>query len=451
VERQLVVWCPGLLEQQEHGREARAFDCVLATVEQFSPRVDVLRPGVCAVPTRGPSRYFGGDETLAHLVAWHLASVDGVEDGTGLTARGVVVGIGVADGLFAASLAARSSLRDPSRAPLLVAPGGTPDFLSPWSVGILDRPELADLLCRLGIRTLGAFADLPARHVLARFGVDGATCQAVAAGAEGELPSLHFPSPRSARRWSPTAGTAPATPGSPERQAGFFGGAAGAEARAAEAVRAVQRLLDAEAVVRGRLQGGRGPAERARLVPWGEQGAGTGEAILWGETFPRKRSGTKGAGEGTHRRQTFPRKRSGTKGAGEGTHRRQTFPGAPREATPRGRTSQVTNSPPWPGQVPAPSPVVVFRGALPAELFDAFGHPVGVTGGGIASAAPARLSVAGGPWSEVSGWAGPWPSDERWWSKRGRNRQARMQVVTAGSTAYLLACRRGWWVEGIYD
>jgi protein ImuB len=418
MERLLVVWCPDLLEQQEHGREVRVFARVLAAVGGFSPHIDVPRPGLCAVPTRGPSRYFGGDSALATLVARALVGIERVDleprriepSGCGLFDAGnsgleetgtVTAGVGVGDGLFAATLAARSALNDSSRGPVIVAPEATPVFLAPWPVTVLDRPELADLLCRLGIRTLGAFADLSAHHVLARFGIDGATCRAVAAGTEGELPGSRL-CPRLPHR-PPAAGEESAALDAPAHQAGFFGGAAGAEARAAKAVMAVQRLLHPEAVVQGRLQGGRGPAERARLVAWSTCG-------------------------GTFRPETFPRKRAEV-----------------------GITSSVTTSPPWPGQLPAPSPVIVLARKLPAELLDAAGRPVAVTGGGIASAAPARLSVAGGPWSEVVGWAGPWPSDERWWSKRGRSRQARVQVVTAVGPAYLLARRHGWWVEGIYD
>jgi len=405
MERQLVVWCPGLLEQHENGREARATSRVLEAVGKFSPEVTELRPGTCAVATRGPSRYFGGDENLARLVDRALGEVHDVEDDVGHTRVGVVAGIGVADGLFAACLAARSSLRDPVRAPVIVPPGLTPEFLSPWPVDSLERPELADLLRRLGVRTLGAFADLPADHVLARFGLDGSICREVAAGVEGELPGLRLPVHLPARRSTRTGAASAAGPSI--RQPGFFGGTAEADARASRAVAAVQGILHAEAVVRARLQGGRGPAERARLVPWGEHVAGSSDGALHPQTFPRKRSDTKGAGEGADS--------------------------------------------PWPGQVPAPSPAVVLGKALPAELVDSSGRQVEVTGGGIATAAPARLSITGGPWSEVAGWAGPWPSDERWWSKRGRTRQARMQVVTSAGTAYLLTRRRGWWVEGIYD
>jgi protein ImuB len=94
---------------------------------------------------------------------------------------------------------------------------------------------------------------------------------------------------------------------------------------------------------------------------------------------------------------------------------------------------------------------VVLNRPLPTLLVDGAGRAVGVSGGGIATAVPARVSVAGGAWVEVTGWAGPWPSDERWWSVRGRRRQARMQVVTATTAHLLTREREGWWLEATYD
>lgn len=415
MDRQLVVWCPELLEQHEHGREARAFARVLMTVGEFSPRVETVRPGICALGTRGPSRYFGGDESLAGLVARALSGVEGA----GAAAGGKVeAGVGVADGLFAAVLAARTALEDPSARPWIVEAGCTPDFLAPWPVTTLDRPELADLLLRLGITTLGAFAGLPTTQVLARFGSDGAICHEVAAGIRGELPGLrifslsHRPGP------APGARDAEVERAKGLRQRGFFGDDAGAAERARDALVAVQRLLHPEAVVRGRLQGGRGPSDRARLVPWGEHNAGAG-------TYTDEKS----TGED-------PIRRGERRCRGERRFRGNV--GGPLSAS-------------WPGQLPSPSPVLVLDDPLPAELADAVGDVVCVTGEGMLSATPARLSVAGAAWCELAGWAGPWPCDERWWSRRARRRQARMQVLTADHAAYLLVRRGRWWVEGIYD
>ncbi len=385
MERLLVVWCPRLLHEEEHGREARAFGQVVAALGEFAARVDPVRPGVCAVPTRGPSRYFGGDEAVARLAT--------------RAAQAESPGVGVADGLFAATLAARSALEvEPGGAPVVVPPGRTPDFLAPWPVAALDQPELADLLVRLGIRTLGRFAALPTPHVLARFGTDGVACHRAARGLEGELPGARLFAPGESR--VRTLGLAEKPAGTTTvhqegaRQQGFWGDRADADARAARAVSQVRGLLHPEAVLRARLQGGRGPAERARLVPWG--------------------------------------------GARDD-------PAQPATGTGPGEE-------PWPGQVPAPAPALVLARPLAAFLEDATGHPVEVTSTGMASAAPARLSVSEGPWADVTQWAGPWPADERWWSVRGRRRRARMQVVLAGGTAHLLTRERGgWWLEGTYD
>ncbi|MEA2703804.1 MAG: protein ImuB, partial [Actinomycetota bacterium] len=58
--RQAEARCPGLvLVADDPGRDARAIEPVVAAVESFTPAVEILRPGACALATRGPSRYFG--------------------------------------------------------------------------------------------------------------------------------------------------------------------------------------------------------------------------------------------------------------------------------------------------------------------------------------------------------------------------------------------------------
>jgi protein ImuB len=81
---------------------------------------------------------------------------------------------------------------------------------------------------------------------------------------------------------------------------------------------------------------------------------------------------------------------------------------------------------------------------------DTSGRAVRVTGRGLLSVDPALISVDGGPWQEVVGWAGPWPSTERWWSSR--RRRARLQVMTAAGTAMLVVIERErWWMEAVYE
>jgi protein ImuB len=75
-----------------------------------------------------------------------------------------------------------------------------------------------------------------------------------------------------------------------------------------------------------------------------------------------------------------------------------------------------------------------------------------VSGRGALSAAPARLSVTGGPWQEVVAWAGPWPLEERWWDAARHRRRARLQLVTAAGHAHLVEVEAGSWrVSATYD
>ncbi len=354
--RLLVVRCPELLEEDENGEALRSFASVIEAVEAYCPWVTTVRTGLCSLPARGPARYFGGEERLVQLVSEAASAATSVE-------------VGVADGLFAAVLAARSGV--------IVPAAGTADFLAPFPVGVLGQADLAELLHRLGIRTLGEFAALPEAHVLGRFGSEGAAGHRVAGGRSGDLGD---PLPAVGRR-----GTNQSAASVANAQSGFWGGVSDSDARAGRALAAVQDLLGPDGVVTAQLQGGRGPAQRARFVTW----------------------------------------------SGRDTHR---------DPSPGG---------PWPGQIPPPAPVVVHPAPLHADLVDAGGRPVAVSARGLLTGTPVRLSVEELPWATVTAWAGPWPSDERWWS-RSRQRSARLQAV-AGPAAHLLLVERGrWWVEATY-
>ena len=364
MERLVVIWCPELLEEGARGEEARRFARVLARAGELCPWVHPVRLGVGALPARGPARFFGGEE----VVVSRLAQTVGEE-----------AKVGGADGLFAALLAARAGL--------IVPAGGTADFLGPWSVATLARPDLAVTLQRLGVTTLGQFAALPAASISDRFGADAAACHAVARGESGELAGLRDRAIerrlRVARGEGPDQGAD--TP-PPPSQPGFFGGASEADARAARSFARVQERLGVEAVLMGRVQGGRDPAGQSVLVPWGSPDTDAG----------------------------------------------------------------VAGGAPWPGRVPPPAPSDVLRTPRRAEVADAGGRAVEVSGRGLLTAPIAQLSVDGGPWQPVVGWAGPWPVTERWWSVR--RRRARLQVVTADGVARLLCTERGlWWVEALYD
>ena len=108
--RVMVLCCPELCRPELGGPQlggpdlsapgpgaARLFEQVITAVTAFCPRVEAVEPGVCAFGARGPARYFGGETALAGQIIAAVAQV------------GVQARAGVADGLFAARLAARST------------------------------------------------------------------------------------------------------------------------------------------------------------------------------------------------------------------------------------------------------------------------------------------------------------------------------------------------------
>lgn len=384
MERLVVIWCPGLLEEGQRGEEARRFARVLARAGELCPWVHPIRLGVGALPARGPARFFGGEEAVVARLAAAIGALDEVDNLDDVDKVGEEAKIGIAEGLFAAMLAARSEL--------IVPPGGTADFLAPWSVATLARPDLAVTLQRLGVTTLGQFAALPAASVSDRFGADAAACHAVARGESGELAGLRDRA--IARRLRVASGEDPdRPPGAPRppSQPGFFGGASEADARAARSFVLVQERLGIEAVLIGRLRGGRDPAGQSVLVPWASPDP---------DSTPS--------------------------------------PGGPATGAP------------WPGRLPPPAPTDVLQVPRRAELVDTEGNAMVVNGRGLLTAPIDRLSVDGGPWEKVAAWAGPWPVTERWWAVR--RRRARLQVVTEEGVARLLCSERGrWWVEALYD
>jgi nucleotidyltransferase/DNA polymerase involved in DNA repair len=382
--RLLLVECAGLEEPDEDdgGEHLRRFGRVVDALSSVCPWVDAVRPGVCTLPIKGPTRYFGTEEAvLARVVETVTAALDAAGAGVADTDGAGVVRLGVAEGVFAAALAARTGT--------VVPTAETAQFLAPWPVDTLCDPELAEVLVRLGLSTLGRFAAVPTADVLARFGAGGVRGHRVARGLDGELPGYRVAG--MGARLVVALGRALALQ---DRQPGFWGGASAADERAGEVLTDLQRRLGTEAVTVPVLEGGRGPADRCRLVPWSPAAA------------------------------------------------------AAEHKSPR---RKVPPEPPWPGRLPPPAPAQVTEGICTIELVDDLGTPVAVTARGLLTGEPARLSIDGGTWTPVAAWSAPWPTEERWWS-RARRRAARLQVLTADGTARLLVTERGRWrVEATYD
>jgi protein ImuB len=210
------------------------------------------------------------------------------------------------------------------------------------------------------------------------------------------------------------------------RQLGFWGEETEAEQRAARALARIHGLLGPEAVHTARLRGGRDPADRVTLTPSDPSSSGSPAPAASGlaaSSLP----GIQGHGP-----PGIPgHDRPGASGVGSG---------------------DLRGAVPWPGQVPAPAPAIVYAEPLPAEVVDATGATVAVDGRGLLGSLPSRVRIAGRAWSPVTAWAGPWLVDERWWDPAAHRRLVRLQATTDRGAAYLLRLTGGrWWVEAIYD
>jgi protein ImuB len=462
--------------------DARAFEAVVAAVQEFCPRIEVLRPGICAFGVRGPARYFGGEAELAGKIA------------DSVTRLGFGCGIGVADGMFAALLASRDALISgtadaagtadavPVPVPPVIVPAGeTPAYLAPRSVTVLGEPELAELLVRLGIRTLGDLSALVAADVENRFGPQGRLAHRLARGLDPR-PLLTRPVAADVSvqlEFDPPAEQSEPVVFAAKKLAGQM------HARLAENGLACVRLEIQVTCDNGQeitrlwrhdgLLSDLAVAERVRwqLDGWltnrGEPAVGAGEVDeaggvcllrlmpdqlvrdhgrqlgLWGDAVVSDRVARAAVRVQAMLGHEAVRQPVLTGGRG---------PADQAMLVPFGDTRPVTRpvDRPWPGQIPAPAPATVYQVPRPARVTDRAGTPVTVTGRGEVSAEPARLSVAGGSALAITAWTGPWPVTERWWDPVRACRKARFQLVTVDGDAWLAVIMDGaWFIEACYD
>lgn len=443
--------------------DQRIFEPVLTAIENIMPGVQLIRPGTCAIRAQGPARYYGGERRAATVLIETLAAI-GIEGAK----------VGIADGPFTAEQAARLAGADPVA---IIPAGDSASFLAPLPLGTLDRPEMASVLLRLGIRSLGEFAALPERDVLVRFGPDGARAHLLARGRDKTDVAPRTPPPQlgvsedfeppldridqvafafrmAADRF--VAGL---------REAGLV--CTGIKVLVHTESGQVQerewlhpRWFGADDVldrVRWQLQGS-GTVEqglnsgitRVQVLPGAVDDAANHDEGLWG-SGPDER-----IHHGLSRVQSM---------LGHGAVLTAMIAGGrmladrrvlvPWGDTPSGGESLIgrNRSKPWPGSLPGPAPATVFEHPLPVQVVGADGRSVDVDDRGLLSATPERFGETREPksWHQVRSWAGPWPIDERWWDSAGRRLHRFQLTDTAGAAWLLLLENHSWWAEASYD
>lgn len=454
-------------------RDARAFESVVRAVADLTPRVEVVEPGWVTFAARGPSRYFGGDQALAHRLVdlVRRAVLDVADSGTPADFE---IGVGIADGRIASAIAARRAARRAGTE--VVESGGSPSFLAPLSTGWLSElgevpPGLVELFVRLGLGRLGDLAVLDRADIVSRFGAEGRLAHRLACGDDERPPDAADPPPdwciehvfpepvdrldtvvfvakrladeltdrlsgsgrvcirtvvvvetehgeRSERVWYRDAGlSASAIVERVRWQLEGWTTQPDGPSSGVSLLRFVPDLVRGDDGVPTRLWGGRSKADldaaRAIVRLSGLAGSSAVRVPVWA--------------------------------GGRTTDERYRWVAADLVDLddPSGRLDRAVG--PWPGALPAPFPAVVFDDPVPVEVLDASCSPVVVTGRGEVSAEP-MLLVVGGRRCRVVAWAGPWPVEERWWHPSGARRLARFQMVTDDGDAHLIVRERRRWV-----
>jgi protein ImuB len=472
--REAAARCPQLhVTTADADRDARFFEAVIAAVDDLVPRAEVLRPGLLVLPVRGAARYFGSEVTAAERL------IDAV------AAAGAECQVGIADQLSTAVFAARAGR--------VVEPGGDARFLSVLSIRQLatepslsgpGREELADLLWRMGIRTIGQFAALSRSDVASRFGADGVAAHRLARGEPERPPSGREPPAEleAVLDCDPPIDRVDAAAFAGRSLAGalhqaLMAAGVGCTRLAIHAVtangeerhrvwRCAEPLTeDATADrVRWQLDGWLSnrtatdprPTDAVTLLRLQAVEVVSAEALqlpLWGGLGEEDRLRARRALVRVQGLLGPEAVRVPVLSGGRGPGERITLIPLGDEPVPR-----TDPDLPWPGRLPEPSPAVLLDD--PVELLDAQGNPIRVTNRGLFSADPARM-ITHGRDERLCWWAGPWPVDERWWDDRpvggqgagpGGSRTARAQVLLESECALLLCYRqRRWYLEGSYE
>lgn len=442
-------------------RDARAFEDVLAALEQLRPGIAPLRPGLVAL--RSPGRFYGGEVEAAAVVAERLVQL-GVQD----------CRMGVADELFTAEQAARRA--DPQDS-MVVPAGRSVEFLRDLPVEVLEDPDTVSLLKRLGLRSLGSLADLRPGDVLARFGRQVAWVHRVVSGDGASLLAERTPPPDLELHvdFEPPLDSAETICFSARRTADAFVEQLGrhglvctellVQAEADGVVASSRRWLHprwfgaADVIDRlhWQLQGAmnglsragevRAPVGRVRFVPETVVPDSVHADGLWGGTDERVQRGiARVQGMLGHEAVLAPVLQGGR------------APGDRQALVPWGERpfGLRPTGPPWPGSIPPPAPARVLAAPWPAVMVGPGGHPVLVDERGAVRGEPARFRPSvDEPWQPVAAWAGPWPVEELWWESTPR-RVARFQVVGVDGRAWLMTydeagTESAWWTEAAYE
>jgi len=486
----------------------REFEYVVRRITDMAPLVHVHAPGVALLSSRGPSRYFGGDDAMArhlHDISCHHMSRDHMSRNDLAKTQLLQHGVGVADGRCAALVAAHVAAHRGE--PVVVPVGGSQRFLAPAPVSVLETcadisADTVHLLVRLGMKTCGAVADIEERLLIDRFGDEGRRIFHLVHGVDVEHLVPQVPPSDFSRRWASDEPlpTVSMVLGHVQRDCvGIVGAMADRGVQCTRMHIAIESdhgednqrvwhqprgftatgLLDR---LRWQLSGWGAQAHAAtptagivsvRFEPLEVRVAACTQEELWGGSRERderaSRAVTMALSVHPQVVATVIEWAGGRSGATQFDDIDARVIDLTDSTAARQRVNEGQGAArQWSGALPRPLPTTVFTSAFKVQLLDQEQRSVFVTGRHELSASPVFVVVntphhamaqtlKSGTFT-ITSWAGPWPVEERWWDPVRRRRLARLQVVVdtepgARNEVVLLLCaeKREWSLTAMYE
>ena len=468
--------CPDLeIATYQPDRDRRAFNTVVRAVSELVPLIEVNEPGIIVFATRGPSRYFGGDEPMANKIVQALRSSI-VADSQ--------FGVGIADSRLAAHIAAHISAQNTAKAPFIVEPEKTKVWLAQQSVRVLSEfaninRETVSLLERLGLNTLQDVCKLSESVLAGRFGELGVELHRLARGDEQHPLAAVAPPPEHlcSQVFEQPIFDQRTLLNNVQAMAGEFSNYFAQHG--AICVRLVIKFESETGSYSERLwyrpQGltARAITESAKwqIESWqikdalvriqliaDEVRTDTARQLkLWGGVTQIDEMANQAIGRLTELLGSTAVQLVKWQG-GRDLQDNHQLVSASHFQPRQNELNASAVKPQWRGALPTPSPSVVYFEPQLVKVVDKDKNLLRVSARHELSAEPAQIIISQQSYKIIS-WAGPWPIEEKWWDTARSRRLVRLQVVIEklmpdGSQqvqALLVALEHGEWsIAAIY-
>ncbi len=440
--------CPDLeIAAYQPDSDRRAFNTVVRTVNELVPLIEVSEPGVIVFATRGPSRYFGGDEPMASKIIQVLRSSI-VADSQ--------FGIGIADSRLAAHIAAHISAQGKikNRTPFIVEPDQTKVWLAQRSVRVLSEfanisRETVSLLERLGLSTLQDVCKLGESVLAGRFGEVGVELHRLARGDEQHSLAAVAPPPEHlcSRTFEEAIVDQQTLLNNVQAMAEEF-----CDYFVKQGAICVRLILKLESETDSHSERlwyrphgltARAITESAKwqLESWSDKSALVRIQLIADEVRTDTARQLKLWGGVTQVDETAARAISRlTELLGStavqlvkwqgGRDLQDNFQLVSASHFQPGQNELNISAvkPKWRGSLPTPSPGVVYSEPLLVQVVDKDKNLLRVSARHELSAEPAQIIIGRQNYKIIS-WAGPWPIEEKWWDTARSRRLVRLQVV----------------------